>query len=58
MTYEELSEEDKDKFNRIYSILQHAAETHPFGTSCRLIGDKECIELQDWLKSLIERMER
>lgn len=48
----EWSEEDKRKINRIYSILRQAADTHAFSTSCRLIGDKECIELQDWLKSL------
>lgn len=46
------SEEDKRKINRIYSILGQAADTHAFSTTCRLIGDKECIELQDFLKSL------
>jgi hypothetical protein len=46
------SEEDKRKIDRIYSILSQAADTHAFSTSCRLIGDKECIELQDFLKSL------
>ena len=50
---QEWSEEDKRKINRIYSILQQAADTHAFSTSCRLIGDKECIELQDFLKSII-----
>ena len=49
---QEWSEADKRKINRIYSILQQAADTHAFSTSCRLIGDKECIELQDFLKSL------
>ena len=46
------SEEDKRKIDRIYYILRQAADTHAFSTSCRLIGDKECIELQDFLKSL------
>ena len=46
------SEEDKDKLDRIYSVLGQAADTHAFSTTCRLIGDKECVELQDWLKSL------
>ena len=46
------SEEDERKIYRIYSILGQAADTHAFSTSCRLIGDKECIELQDFLKSL------
>lgn len=50
------SEEDERKINRIYSILGQAADTHAFSTSCRLIGDKECIELQDWLKSLKQRI--
>lgn len=50
------SEDDKRKINRIYSILRQAADTHAFSTSCRLIGDKECIELQDWLKSLKQRI--
>ena len=46
------SEEDKRKIDRIYSILRQASDTHAFSTSCRLIGDKECIELQDFLKSI------
>lgn len=49
---QEWSEEDKRKIDRIYSILRQAADTHAFSTTCRLIGDKECIELQDFLKSL------
>ena len=49
---QEWSEEDKRKIDRIYSLLIQAADTHAFSTSCRLIGDKECIELQDFLKSL------
>ena len=50
---QEWSEEDKRKIDRIYSILGQAADTHAFSTTCRLIGDKECIELQDFLKALI-----
>ena len=53
----EWSEEDERKINRIYSILGQAADTHAFSTTCRLIGDKECIELQDFLKSLKERIQ-
>jgi hypothetical protein len=49
---QEWSEENERKIDRIYSILRQAADTHAFSTSCRLIGDKECIELQDFLKSL------
>ena len=49
---QEWGEEDERKINRIYSILGQAADTHAFSTTCRLIGDKECIELQDFLKSL------
>lgn len=51
-TTKEWSEDDKRKIYRIYSILRQAADTHAFSTSCRLIGDKECMELQDWLTSL------
>lgn len=50
------SEEDKRKMDRIYSILRKAADTHAFSTTCRLIGDAECIELQDFLKSLRGRV--
>ena len=46
------SEEDKRKFNRIYEILGMAADTHAYSTTCRLIGDKEAIELQDFLCSI------
>lgn len=49
---QEWTEDDKDKLNRIYSILGQATDTHAFSTTCRLIGDRECIELQDFLKSL------
>lgn len=51
-TTKEWSDDDKRKIDRIYSILRQAADTHAFSTSCRLIGDKECMELQDFLKSL------
>ena len=50
------SEEDKRKMDRIYSILRQAADTHAFSTSCRLIGDAECIELQNFLKSLKDKV--
>ena len=53
---QEWSEEDKWKINRIYSILRQATDTHAFCTSCRLIGDKECMDLQDFLKSLKQRI--
>ena len=52
---EEWSEEDKQKLNRIYEILGYAADDKGFLTSKRIIGDKEAIELQDFLKSLSER---
>lgn len=44
---------DKKELSRIYSILGQAADEHAFSNTCRLIGDKECVELQDYLKSLI-----
>ena len=50
---QEWSEEDKDRLNRIYGILGLASDTHAYSTTCRLIGDKEAIELQDFLKSII-----
>ena len=46
------SEEDKRNLNRIYEILGYAADDRGFLTSKRIIGDKEAIELQDFLKSL------
>lgn len=49
---EKWSEEDKKKLNRIYRLIAEAADEHAFWTTCRLIGDKECVELQDFLKSL------
>lgn len=48
----EWSEEGKRKLNRIYEIIGQAAEEKPFGSSKRIIGDKEAIELQDFLQSL------
>jgi len=52
----EWSEEDKKKLNRIYEILGHAADDKGFLTSKRIIGDKEAVELQDWLKDLPNRI--
>ena len=49
---QEWSEEEKQKLNRIYEILGHAADDKGFLKSKRIIGDKEAIELQDFLKSL------
>lgn len=49
---QEWCEEDKKKLNRIYTLLAEAANEHAFSTTCRLIGDKECVELQDFLRSL------
>lgn len=51
-TTKDWSEEDKRKIDRIYFILRQASDTHAFSTTCRLIGDKECVELQDFLKSI------
>ena len=48
----EWSEEEKQKLNRIYVILGQAADTHAFSTTCRLIGDKEAVELQDFIRSI------
>ena len=46
------SEEDKKKLNRIYRLIGEAASEYPFATTCRLIGDKEAIDLQDFLRSI------
>ena len=51
----EWSEDDRQKLNRIYEILGHAADDKGFLTSKRIIGDNEAIELQDFLKSLPKR---
>ena len=47
------SEDDYLKMSRLYSIIGQAASEHAFMTTKRIIGDKECIDLQNWLKSLI-----
>lgn len=49
---QEWSEGDRRKLNRIYDILGYAADDKGFLTSKRIIGDKEAIELQDFLKFL------
>ena len=46
------SEEEKKKLDRIYYILGIAADEHAYSNTCRLIGDKEAIELQDFLRSI------
>ena len=48
----EWTDEEKDKLNRIYWLIGNAADTHAFSTTTRLIGDKEAIELQDFLRSI------
>lgn len=48
----EWSKDDKRKLNRIYEILGQAADEKPFGSSKRIIGDKEAVELQDFIKLL------
>lgn len=55
---QEWSEEDERKINRIYEILGHTADDKGFLTSKRIIGDKEAIELQDFLKSLRPQQKR
>ncbi len=52
LSKQEWSEEDKRKLNRIYGILGMAADTHAYSTTCRLIGDKEAVELQDFLRTI------
>ena len=44
---QEWSEEDKRKLSRLYSLVGCMVDTNP-----RLIGDKEAIELEDFLKAL------
>ena len=46
------SKDVERKLNRLYSIIGQAADTHAFSTTCRLIGDKEAIELQEFLKDI------
>jgi hypothetical protein len=45
-------EEEKKKLDRIYYILGIAADEHAYSNTCRLIGDKEAVELQDFLRSI------
>lgn len=54
----EWSEEEKRKLNRIYQILGWAADTHAYSMTCQLIGDKEAIELQDFLRSIAKPGDR
>lgn len=49
---QERSKDVERKLNRLYSIIGQAADTHAFSTTCRLIGDKEAIELQEFLKGI------
>ena len=49
---EEWSEEEKRKLNRIYSIIGWAMDEHAFSSCKKLLGDKEGIELQDFLRSI------
>ncbi|WP_288888029.1 hypothetical protein [uncultured Eubacterium sp.] len=51
------SEEDKKKLNSIYQLIAEAADEHAFSTTCRIIGNKECVDLQDFLKSLKDRVQ-
>ena len=53
----EWSEEDNKRISRIYSIISEAADEHAFFSTKRLLGDAECIELQDFLKSLKSRVQ-
>lgn len=48
----EWSEEEKRKLNRIYSIIGWAMDEHAFSSCKKLLGDKEGIELQDFLRSI------
>lgn len=48
----EWSKDEKRKLDRIYSILGIAADEHAYATTCRLIGDNEAVELQDFLRSI------
>lgn len=48
----EWSEEDKRKLNRIYSIIGWAMDEHAFSSCKKLLGDKEGVELQDFLRSI------
>jgi hypothetical protein len=50
----EWTDDEKDKLNRIYRLIGIAADEHAYSTTCRLIGDKEQVELQDFLRSLVK----
>lgn len=49
---QEWTEEEKQKLNRIYSIIGWAMDEHAFSSCKKLIGDKEGVELQDFLRSV------
>lgn len=49
---QEWSEEDKRILNRIYSIIGWAMDEHAFSSCKKLLGDKEGVELQDFLRSI------
>lgn len=49
---QEWTEEEKQKLNRIYSIIGWAMDEHAFSSCKKLIGDKEGVELQDFLRSI------
>ena len=53
----EWTNDEKDKLNRIYRLIGIAADEHAYSTTCRLIGDKEAVELQDFLRSLVKPQE-
>lgn len=53
----EWSEEEKKKLNRIYQVLGWAMDEHAFWNTKRLIGDKEGVELQDFLRSIAKPKE-
>lgn len=48
----EWTDEEKKKLDRIYQILGWAMDEHAFSSTKRLIGDKEGVELQDFLRSI------
>lgn len=52
---QEWTEEEKQKLNRIYSIIGWAMDEHAFSSCKKLIGDKEGVELQDFLRSIAKQ---
>lgn len=48
----ERTKEEIDKLDRIYHVLSLAEDTHTYSTTSRLIGDKEAVEPQDFLRSI------